>query len=67
MATFDSLNPYETLDFVFGDSPESLIKELKSIRTPIKIVAIVPYGSRHVAYIMGDVRKPKPMKTPKKG
>lgn len=60
MVTFSSLNPYESLAFLVGDSPESLILELKKIQTPIKIVAIVPYGNRHVAYIMGDVRLPQP-------
>jgi hypothetical protein len=57
MVNFSSLNPYESLEFITGDSPESLVLELKKIRTPIKIVAIVPYGTRHVAYVMGDVRK----------
>ena len=57
MVNFSSLNPYESLEIITGDSPESLVLELKKIRTPIKIVAIVPYGTRHVAYVMGDVRK----------
>ena len=65
MVTFSSLNPYESLAFIVGDSPESLISELKKIQTPIKIVAIVPYGNRHVAYIMGDVRV-NPVKETKK-
>jgi hypothetical protein len=71
MVTFSSLNPYESLAFIVGDSPESLILELKKIQTPIKIVAIVPYGNRHVAYIMGDVRinqaSPTTKKQTKKG
>jgi hypothetical protein len=57
---FSSLNPYESLEVVYGDSPQALVSELKKIKTPIKIVAIVPQGSRHVAYIMGDVRISKP-------
>lgn len=65
MVIFDSLNPYESLDFVIGSSPEELISTLKQIRTPIKIVAIVPYGTRHVAYIMGDVRKKQQLKQSK--
>jgi hypothetical protein len=56
MIEFSSLNPYETLQAITGDSPEDLIAKLREIRTPIKIVAIVPNGTRHVAYVMGDVR-----------
>lgn len=66
MVTFSSLNPYESLEYLVGDSPESLIKLIKSIPTPIKIIAIVPYGTRHVAYVMGDVRKAE-VKKLKKG
>lgn len=56
MIEFSSLNPYESLQAVHGLSPEDLIAQLRAIRTPIKIVAIVPYGNRQVAYVMGDVR-----------
>ena len=56
MIDFSSLNPYESLQALTGDSPEDLVSKLKSIMTPIKIVAIVPLGTRHVAYIMGDIR-----------
>lgn len=65
MDLFDSMNLYESLDAVIGSDPFDLVKQLKSYRTPIKIVAIVPQGTRHVAYIMGDVRKPVPMKQKK--
>lgn len=57
MVEFDSVNPYQSLEFFTGNSPEELVKMLKSIGTPIKIVAIVPFGNRHVAYVTGDVRK----------
>lgn len=57
MVDFTSLNPYDSIEFLVGESPDELIKVLKSIRTPIKLIAIVPYGTRHVAYVMGDVRK----------
>lgn len=56
MIEFSSLNPYDTLEAVYGDSPQDLINQLRAIRTPIKIVAIVHLGARHVAYIMGDIR-----------
>lgn len=57
--TFDSLNPYESLEVIIADSPQALIDELKKIRTPIKIVAIVTVGTRQAAYVMGDIRKKK--------
>lgn len=53
---FDSLNPYQSLEVIVGDNPQDLIDQLKRIRTPIKIVGIVPYGTRQAAYIIGDVR-----------
>lgn len=53
---FDSKNPYESLAVIVGDSPQDLINQIKSIRTPIKIVSIIPYGGKQVAYIMGDHR-----------
>lgn len=53
---FDSLNPYQSLVPVVADSPGQLVDSLKQIRTPIKIVAIVSYGTKQVAYIVGDVR-----------
>jgi len=56
MIDFSSLNPYESLQAVVGDSPEDLVSQLRSIRTPMKIVAIVAQGSKHVAYVMGDIR-----------
>jgi len=54
------MNPYETLVAVSANSPDELVSEITKIRTPIKILAIVPYGSRQVAYIVGDLRKPQP-------
>ena len=63
---FDSLNPYQTLVQVVAESPGQLVELLKSIRTPIKIVSIVGYGTKQVAYIVGDVRvseKPQKIKT----
>lgn len=53
---FDSLNPYQTLQVIVEDDPEKLVAVLKSNPTPIKIVAIVPYGNKQAAYIMGDIR-----------
>ena len=59
---FSSLNPYQSLEVLEANSPQELVDALKKIITPVKIVQIVTVGSRQVAYIMGDVRKPKPKK-----
>jgi hypothetical protein len=59
---FHSLNPYDSIEAIYGDSPEELLQQLRAIKTPIRIVAIVPNGTRHVAYIMGDVRTTKKLR-----
>lgn len=62
---FDSINPYQTLVAIVGDSPEDLVAKLRAQKTPIRIVAIVPwYAQRQVAYVMGDIRveQTKPIK-----
>lgn len=56
MLEFTSTNPYQSLEVVIADDPQSLVKILRSIQTPIKILAIVPYGNRQAAYITGDIR-----------
>lgn len=56
MVEFDSLNPYQSLVPVVADTPGQLVDMLKSIRTPIKILSIVSFGTKQVAYITGDVR-----------
>lgn len=61
----DSLNPYQSLAAIVGDNPDELIMNLRSIKTPIKIVQIVPYGTKQVAYIMGDIRLPNQSKLTK--
>lgn len=65
MIDFSSLNPYESLEVVVSDSPQGLVEVLKQIKTPIKIVAIVAYGNRHAAYILGDVTTSGPKKKTK--
>jgi len=62
---FDSLNPYQSLQVIVEDDPEALVKSLKKIVTPIKIVSIVPFGNKQAAYIIGDIR-PEQMKKIKK-
>lgn len=57
MIEFSSLNPYQSLEQITGESPDELVALLKQIRTPIKVIAITAYGNRQVAYIIGDVRK----------
>ena len=53
---FSSVNPYESLAVITADDPQALVIALTKITTPIKIVAIVPYGNKQAAYIMGDIR-----------
>jgi hypothetical protein len=56
MLAFDSLNPYDALGFIVGDSPDDLVAKIRMIRTPIKIHFIVPYGNgRQIAYYTGDI------------
>jgi len=55
---FDSLNPYESLDYISAKTPEDLIIRVKEIRTPIKVINIISHNSRFIAFIMGDLRKP---------
>ena len=56
---FSSLNPYESLQVIVGDDPQDLVRRLASITTPMKIIAIVPFGTKQAAYIMGDLRAPQ--------
>ena len=65
MIEFDSLNPYQNMEVLIAEDPVSLLALIKAQRTPIKIVAIVAYGNRQAAYIMGDVRFPAQNKTKK--
>ena len=53
---FNSVNPYESLQVIVADDPQALVVALTKIKTPIRIVAIVPYGNKQAAYIMGDIR-----------
>lgn len=55
-SAFNSLNPYQSLEVIVSDSPQELVMDLKSLKTPVKIVAIVSYGTKAVAYITGDIR-----------
>ena len=59
---FDSLNPYQGLEVITARSPEELVNTIKAIRTPVKIINIVSHNSRFVAFIMGDIRKPRKRK-----
>jgi hypothetical protein len=65
MLEFSSLNPYQSIEQITGESPDELVKLLKQIRTPIKIIAITSYGSRQVAYVAGDVRKSQQIRAEK--
>jgi hypothetical protein len=62
---FSSLNPYQSIEQITGSSPEELVLLLRQIRTPIKVLSITSYGTRQVAYVVGDVRKSQQIKKPK--
>lgn len=53
---FDSLNNLEKLEFLVGDSPESLKAMLKSITLPVRLLSIYAVGTKHIAWIMTDAR-----------
>ena len=57
------MNPYCGMEVIIADDPPALLALIKAQRTPIKIVAIVAYGNRHAAYIMGDIRRVSVLKT----
>jgi len=64
---FSNLNPYENLISLVGDDPDDLVRKIKTIQTPIRIINITAFGTKQVAYIIGDIRvKPEATK-PKKG
>jgi hypothetical protein len=62
MLEFTSLNPYQSVEQLTAESPDELVSMLKQIRTPIKIIGITTYGTRQVAYVVGDVRKAQQLK-----
>lgn len=62
LVQFDSLNPYHSVQALTANSPEELVTLIKSIRVPIRIIAITNYGSRQVAYVQGDLPQVQPKK-----
>jgi len=50
-----SFNPYERLEVVVADDPQSLVKALRQIRHKVIIIQITSYGTKQAAYIMGDI------------
>ena len=55
MLAFDSTNPYDSLGVLIADNPDALVELIRTIRTPIKIHFIVPFGQRQAAYYTGDL------------
>lgn len=62
---FDSLNVYESIVAIIGTDPDDLVRQIKAIRTPVKILSITSYGTRQVAYVVGDIRQPKTIRRTK--
>lgn len=51
------LNQYkESLHFLLGETAEDLLEQIRSIKVPFGILAIYPQGSKHYAWITGDIR-----------
>ena len=56
---FDNLNPSDNWEILKDRTPEGLLKQIKSIRTPIGVKFMFPYGNRVYAIIGGDIRMVK--------
>lgn len=56
---FSNFNPYQNITFLQGDSPAELEAILKSLKTQFQIISIYAVGSKHVAWISGNVIKKK--------
>lgn len=52
----DSLNPYNGLKVLTGNSPEELSDLINKIGVPIKIIQIVAAQNRYSAFFLGDVK-----------
>lgn len=48
----DSINNYQGLQVLVGDSPDELVSMIKSIRLPITIVQITTLGAKQVCYFI---------------
>lgn len=53
---FGNLSPYGGLEFLSGNSPEELQRQLKSIRSPIKILSMYASGQNHYVWFLTDVK-----------
>lgn len=64
---FSNLNPYGGIQFLVGNSPEELIKQITQIRSPIKIVSMYASGQNHIVWFLSDVKINKVKKDNKNG
>jgi hypothetical protein len=53
---FDTVNIYDSINYLTARSPEDLCTQIRAIQTPIKIISIVSDNGRFTAFIQGDVR-----------
>lgn len=59
---FENLNKYQNLNFLTGDSPEDLLRQIQSIRLPTQVLQIYGMNGKHYAWILTEakiVKKPK--------
>ena len=53
----NTLNQYsDSLQLLIGETAEDLLAQIKSIRVPVGIITIYPQGSKHYAWIQGDIK-----------
>lgn len=64
---FDSVNPYDGINFISARSPEELCRMLNTIKTQIKIIEITAMNNRYTAFITGDLRIKRIRKENKNG
>ena len=50
------LNKFGSVNFLVGDSAKELKEQLSQISQPFNLITIYPQGSKHYAWIFGDVK-----------
>ena len=53
---FESHNLYQHLNFIEGENPQALVNKIRRIKTPMKIIAIIQNGDKHVCYFISHFK-----------
>lgn len=64
---FSDLNPYSGVEYLVGKTPEDLKAQIKSIRSPIKILSMYANGDDHYVWFLSGVKINKIKKGNKNG